>query len=292
MKAIDKLREVVLSLEDSGIESAAQDAEILLRHGLHMGTVEIYRDNPILDNEQIQSIETLVQRRREREPLHYILGFVEFLGLKLLVGPGVLIPRPETEFMAEQAIKTVHRQPSKINRGKVLDVCTGTGCLALAVAKEFSGYTVCGTDISCVALNYATLNAEMNGIRNVSFLNGSLYQPLEKSHDNHCVPLQFDLIVSNPPYIKRNEINTLQPEIKNWEPVSALDGGPDGLIFFRELIPASRRYLKKNGLIMLELGLEQHNSVAAILDSEGFTQIKIIKDYAGIERIILAQCRK
>jgi release factor glutamine methyltransferase len=194
--------------------------------------------------------------------------------------------------MAEQVIKAVKRQQTEGSSTKILDICTGSGCLALAVAREFPDGTMCGTDISEIALDYAHLNAEINRIRNVSFLKGSLFQPFEEMGNIPCQPVQFDFIISNPPYIQRDEIKELQPEVKNWEPVVALDGGQDGLDFFRELIPASKRFLNRNGIIMFELGEKQSDRVADLLVSEGFHEVETVEDYAGIERFIKARCRK
>ncbi len=312
MKAIDKIREVAKSFEGSGIEAAEKEAEILIRHGLGMSTLEIYRDNPELTEKQTHTMEDALKRRLHREPLQYIVGFEYFLDLKIIVYPGVLIPRPETEFMAEQAIRAVRSQKSEVRSQKlpppcpplvrggwggnhlslnVLDLCTGSGGLALALAKEFTHCKVYGTDISEVAIECANKNAEINGIRNVIFLKGDLFEPVEKLTSHFSFPT-FDLIISNPPYIKTDDIKNLQPEIKYWEPIRALDGGKDGLDFYRGIIPSARRFLKDNGLIMLELGCGQSGEVTDILKSAGYSHIEIIKDYAGIERIIKATWKR
>jgi len=316
MKAIDKLKEITKCLKGHGIGTPEKEAEILVRRSLDIDTVRIYRDNPEFSEGQIKTLEALLRRRLGREPLQYILGYEEFLGLKLKVGPGVLIPRPETEFMAEQAIKTVKREALSVKRkGKnakpqipqselnpsrithhaslsILDVGTGSGCLALAIAKEFPDFEVYGTDISEIAIEYANKNSEINGIKNATFLKGNLFEPIERLFTIHCSLFIFDLIISNPPYIKTNNIKTLQPEIKYWEPVAALDGGLDGLDFYRELIPAATRFLKDDGVIMLELGYGQSSTVADMFESSGYAQVEIIKDYAGIERIIKATWRR
>lgn len=314
MKTINKLKEAAKFLESCGIEAPGKEAEIFVREGLDINTVETYRDNPELSKEQIRTLEYMLKRRVRHEPLQYILGYEEFLGLKLLVGPGVLIPRPETEFMAEQAIKTVksyklkvkseNKDSSLVTRHSslsILDLCTGSGCLALALAKEFPDFEIYGTDISEIAIGYARRNAEINNIKNAAFLTGALFQPFKKIDTDYCLPFSsldnsisnptgfaFDLIISNPPYIRTDDIKGLQPEVKDWEPAIALDGGTDGLDFYRELIPAARYFLKDNGLIILELGNGQSSRVAEIIESSGYTHIEIIKDYAGIERIIQA----
>lgn len=298
MKAIEKLREVTKTLKISGIEHAEKEAEMLLRHSLDFSAIEIYRDNPELSERHIKTVERVLERRCRREPFQYITGYVDFFGQKLLVGSAVLIPRPETELMAEQAVKrlTVHS-----SRFTVLDLCTGCGCLALALAKEFPEAQVYGSDKSDAAIGYAKKNAEINGIKNVTFLTGSLFEPLEKlsnprpefgSKTVNCQLLTFDLIISNPPYVKTDDIQFLQPEIKDWEPVSSLDGGSDGLDFYRELIPSARHFLKNEGLLMVETGAGQSCAVTDIMESSEYKHIEIIKDYAGIERIILARWKK
>jgi release factor glutamine methyltransferase len=296
MKALDTIREITRSLKVKGIESAKQEAEIFIRYGLDINAVEIYRDNPPLTKEQIGSAEKMVERRSRREPLQYIIGYEEFLGLKLIVGPGVLIPRPETELMADHAIQQItdHRSQITDHRSQftVLDVCTGSGCLALAVAREFPYAEVYGSDISGTAIQYAKKNAETNGIKNVKFLTGSLFEPPGKLSAVNRQQLMFDLIISNPPYIRRDDIQCLQSEIRDWEPLIALDGGADGLDFYRELIPAAGDYLKKDGLVMFELGRGQAESVADMLTSSGYYQIETIEDLAGIERIIQARWKR
>jgi len=297
MKAIDKLKEITGCLKGHGIETPEKEAEILLKHTLGTDTVGIYRDNPELSQEQLDSLERILNRRLRHEPLQYILGYEEFLGLKILVGPGVLIPRPETEFMAEQAIKRLTVNGSRLT---VLDLCTGSGCLALALARAFPDADVYGIDISEIAIEYAKKNAEINGIKNVTFLRGNLFEPIEKRFTVHGLRraqssrsrFTADLIISNPPYIRTDDIKTLQPEIKYWEPLSALDGGVDGLDFYRKLIPVATQFLKDDGLIILELGYDQPSTVADVFKSSGYTEVEIIKDYAGIKRVIKANWRR
>ncbi len=282
MKAIDKLKEVTKFFNGSNIESAEKEAEFLIRHSSGINTVEMYRDNPALEEGQIDDISRLISRRALREPLQYIIGYVEFLSLRIAVGEGVLIPRPETEFMAEQAVKrfTIHG-----SRFTVLDLCTGSGCLALALAKEFPDSQIYGIDISDAAIGYAKKNAEINSTENAIFLRGDLFGPLSPEAPGQL----FDFIISNPPYIRTNDIKSLQPEIREWEPLNALDGGPDGLNFYRKIIPQARHFLKDNGVLMLELGAGYMHEVTGMLEYAGYTQIEGIKDYTGIERIVIAQ---
>ncbi len=281
MKALDKLRKLSEALAVPGIESAAKEAELIIRHGLDLRLVDLYRDNPELSDEQIKGLDDIADRRRSREPLQYILGQTEFLDLKIMVGPGVLIPRPETELMAERAVKTLSCQQTTNDEQRltILDLCTGSGCLALALAREFPEAHVFGVDISDDALAYARQNAEVNEIANVEFIKGHLFEPVAEIG-------RFDFIISNPPYIKNEDIQTLQPEIKNWEPLNALEGGDDGMDFYREIVLQAHSRLNDGVILMFELGDGCSDTVAGLFRQTGYKQVEIIKDYAGIYRII------
>jgi release factor glutamine methyltransferase len=287
MKALDKLKEATELLEQYGIEDANREAEIIITYCLGIDRTVLYRDNPEISKEALERIDELLRRRAKREPLQYILGYVDFYGLKIKVGKGVLIPRPETEILAEIAIETVKREALSVMR--ILDLCTGSGCLAITLAKEFPAAKVYGTDISNVAIQYAEENARANRIANVTFLEGSLFEPIKRLPAVDCPLFAFDLIVSNPPYIKRDDIKNLQLEIKDWEPVEALDGGEDGFDYYRNIIPEVKGYLKRGGYLILEIGAGQSEEVIKIAKDAGFRNISLIKDYAGIERIFVAK---
>jgi release factor glutamine methyltransferase len=199
------------------------------------------------------------------------------MDLTLEVGDGVLIPRPETELMAEHALK-------KRGAQTILDLCTGSGCLALALARGNISSQIYGVDISDVAVGYAKRNALRNNISNVTFLQGDLFDPFKEDE-------LFDLIISNPPYIRSGDIVALQPEIREWESKTALDGGEDGLDFYRRIIPSARGYLKDRGMLMLEIGVGQSDDTAEMIKSAGYSCFRIIKDYNGIERIVEAEWR-
>jgi release factor glutamine methyltransferase len=287
MRALDKLREAKELLEQYGIEDANREAEIIITHCLGIDRTVLYRDNIEISKEELEKIDGFLKMRSKREPLQYILGYVDFYGLKIKVGKGVLIPRPETEILAEVAIETVKREALSVMR--ILDLCTGSGCLALALAKEFPAAKVYGTDISKLAIQYAEENARINRIGNVTFLEGSLFEPIKKLPTVDCPLFTFDLIVSNPPYIKRDDIKNLQLEIKNWEPVEALDGGEDGLDYYRAIIQEAKGYLKREGFLIFEIGAGQSEEVRKIAKDADFGNISLIKDYAGIERIFVAR---
>ncbi len=292
MRALEGLRGISVSLNKCGIEEPYKEAVTIVSEVMGLEKVSLYRDNPLLSSEQEAEIREAVERRWRGEPLQYIIGFVDFCGLKIKVGPGVLIPRPESELIVEKAIKTVDGLRSRVpcegsedirrptgDRGlRILDLCTGSGCLALALARGIPESYVFGTDISEEALDYAVMNAEINGIINAVFVKGDLYEPLD------C--LRFDLVVSNPPYIRKGEIADLAPEIREWEPVSALDGGEDGIFFYRSILDGARDHLAEEGSLILEMGHDEAGDVTHIAHEAGFRTVSLVKDYAGIERVL------
>jgi len=278
MTAIDKLKEISAFLASKGIEDSAKEAEILITETLHIDSSEIYIGNLEITEEISGHIDSLAARRAEREPLQYIIGYVEFYGLKINVGKGILIPRPETELLVEKTIKQLKKRFTVHGlRFMVLDLCTGSGCIALALAKHFPDSIVYGIDKSNVAIEYATSNAIENNIKNAYFIKGDLFKPVRNK--------KFDCIVSNPPYIKTSGIQGLQKEIKDYEPVEALDGGEDGLDFYRKILNRAGDYLSVRGVIIFEIGFGQADNVLLIARSAGFSDIRFIEDYAGIKRI-------
>ena len=293
MTALDKIKEVSALLESKGIENAAKEAETFITETLQIDASRLYAESLGLSEDEARQIDALVSRRAQREPLQYILGHVEFYGLKINVGKGVLIPRPETELLAEEVIKAISNQLLAISEKKIssccqlniLDLCTGSGCLALALAKNFPDAKVIGTDISAPAIKYARENAKLNNINNATFFKGSLYEPLNQLIS--AMPLKFDIVVSNPPYIRSNDIFDLEPEVSKWEPKNALDGGEDGLRYYRDILKDARKYLMPGGSIFLEVGEGQACEVSEIAAGNFFRRISVIKDYAGIERIVV-----
>ncbi len=282
MRLLDALRSSTEYLEKAGIEDAFADSEILALHAAGADRLEAYMENPEIPKGTLAKIRRLVKRRAKGEPVQYIVGHIEFLGLKIHVGKGVLIPRPETELLVEEAIKTAGRGGVTPPLLRILDLCTGSGCIALAIAKSFPDADVYGTDVSKTALRYAKKNARENGVENAAFLQGSLFSPLKPD-------IYFDLIVSNPPYVRRSDIEGLQREIKEWEPSEALDGGVEGLDFDRRIFADARGHLCQGGKIIVELGFGQAMDVEAIALGLGFKNIEVKKDYAGIERILKAE---
>jgi release factor glutamine methyltransferase len=303
MKALSKIRDVSRILSLRGIESAEKEAQLLIVHFLGIDPVSLYRDNPEVHDDESMEIDAMVARRTRREPLQYILGHVDFLGVRISLGRDVLVPRPETEMMAEYAVNVIRvlvsgirgkgtnngqrrtfdapRSTFDVRRLTILDLCTGSGCIALALAKEFPDARVYGVDVSQAALGYAGKNALQNGIGNANFLCGSMFGAIRGDR-------RFDVIIANPPYIPSSDIRSLDPEIRQWEPLSALDGGPDGLDAYRSIVPRAGNFLKNNGILILELGTGLARHVSGMAQDAGFSGIEITKDLAGIERIFRA----
>ena len=293
MRLLDIIKSSSDYLEGAGVADPLVDAELLVLHAAGMERLRAYIDNPEIDRSLRSKINRLVTRRASGEPLQYIVGHVDFLGLDIRVGRGVLIPRPETELLVEEAIRTVKSKALSVKRSEktpsaishqplaILDLCTGSGCIALAIAKEFPAARLYATDLSAKAIKYAKQNAEGNGIENITFLKGSLFGPVEED-------MAFDLITANPPYIRTSDISGLQREVREWEPVDALDGGADGLDFYREILSKASGYLKADGCILFELGFGQAEAVREIAEGSGFKKLTILKDFAGIDRVLKA----
>ncbi len=276
MRLLDLLRKSTDRLGAAGIEDALPDAEMLVFDAVKMERLDAYMDNPEITGADSAKAGRLIKRRIKGEPVQYIIGHVEFHGLFIRVGKGVLIPRPETELLVEEVIRTV-----KSDSRTLLDLCTGTGCIALSLARQFPEAQVYGTDLSKKALEYARKNAETNRVKNVRFVQGSLFGPVKGR--------TFDIITANPPYIRTGEIETLQREVRDWEPVAALDGGSDGMDFYRAILASAGSHLNPGGFIFLELGYDQAEGVKEIARNEGFREITVINDYAGIGRILKAR---
>lgn len=221
--------------------------------------------------EQRNEFEGLLRKRAEHVPLQYITGEQEFMGLTFHVNSNVLIPRQDTETLVEAALKVV--QPGM----KVLDMCTGSGCILISIMKNAHGISGYGYDISKQAVIVAKENAKLNDVTAV-FERSNLFEDVVKE--------KFDMIVSNPPYIPSDEIATLMPEVAQFEPQQALDGKEDGLYFYRKIIAGCRDYLAENGSIFFEIGYNQGDAVSAMLKEAGFANVSVIKDLAGNDRVI------
>lgn len=268
------LRQAVNSLAAAEVPDAEVDAWYLFEHvtGMNRAAYFLNMEEELSDAKQ-EEFATLVKRRCERIPLQYITGSQEFMGFSFLVSPSTLIPRQDTEILVEEV--------SNHAEGKrVLDLCTGTGCILLSLAKLCQLAKAVGTDISAEAVETAKKNAERLQTE-AEFYCGDLFDAVPQGE-------QFDIIVSNPPYIPSAVIDTLMPEVKGHEPMSALDGDTDGLKFYREIIKNASKYLNRNGQIFFEIGCEQSADVSALLMENGFENVRVMKDLAGLDRVVSA----
>ena len=257
------------------------EAELVLTHVLNCDRLSLYLNKDIdLGEDKSLLISSILKRRIKGEPVQYILGTTEFMGLEFKVDKRVLIPRPETEILVEAAIEAI--KESGITSPEILDLGTGSGCIAISLAKNIPDCKITATDISPEALEVATRNAYLNQVQ-IEFMRSDLFAALG--------PQRFDLIISNPPYVSTQELNTLAKEI-SFEPVLALEAGFDGLDFYRRIISQAAGWLKEGGLLVFEVGQNQAGRVRDMLRwREKFDDVSIIKDYNNIQRVVIAKKR-
>ncbi len=282
---IQLLNETQKYFEKKGIETARLDAEILLAFSLKKERINLYIDfeSPVNDKE-LSGFRELVKRRAKREPVAYITGFKEFWSVKLKVTDAVLIPRPETEMIVEQAVKLINGYSQSDQKIAAIDVGTGSGAISIAMAKEFRNISIISVDISISALKIAKKNIKLNGFSERVF--PVCADSINGFKDKEC----FDFIFSNPPYVVKSDISGLQPEIAEYEPFIAFDGGSDGLDFYRNNLQRFGALLKPGGYTVLEIGEDQAGFVSCLFDESGFfEEISVVKDYASKDRVITAR---
>lgn len=269
-------------LDQTGIENAAQESRWLVGHALGLEPHQLVSqaEQPVPPEQRTQA-ESLVARRAAREPLQYILGTQEFCGLEFFVSPAVLIPRPETEVLLQEALRAVD-----LNKNSVMvDVGTGSGCVAVTLATIVQQARILAVDRSPEALAAAKANAERQTVADrIEFIEGDLLSPLR----DRGLTGQVDVIVSNPPYIAESDWAGLQPEIRDFEPRSALVSGPTGTEFHERLLRESKEYLVPGGSLVMEIGQGQRPAIQKMAEQlGGYTPIETAKDGAGIERIVI-----
>lgn len=261
-------------LTQAGIDEAELDTGYILEYitGLNSAQYFIHSED-IIEKNKAEEFFRLIERRSKRIPLSYVIGTRDFFGLTFKVDENVLIPEQETELLVEEVIKH--------SEGKsVLDMCTGSGCIAISIALFGKPSKVAASDISEKALKVARENAKSLKAGEISFIQGDMFENVTD---------KFDIIVSNPPYIETGEIDELMPEVRDYIPRLALDGDIDGLKFYRIISKEAVKKLNKNGRIFYEIGYNQSRAVASILLENGFTDVKIMKDYSGLDRIVMAK---
>jgi release factor glutamine methyltransferase len=260
-------------------DNPRKEIEILLQDILECTGIDLYlRFEEPLTKIQLVKLREWVQRRKNREPIQYIVGKTGFYNLILNVTPDVFIPRPESERLVEVLLETVDRK-SIIS---IIDIGTGSGCLALALGQELPDVTITGIDNSAKAIEIAKLNAETLKIKNVNFLQIDLFK--------NKIEGEYDIIISNPPYISKKEIESLMPEIKNFEPHSALTDSANGLTFYDKISEISRGIVNSNGWLFLEVGLGEHpKNAMQLFSNENFKNVELVKDYNDDDRVLRAQ---
>jgi release factor glutamine methyltransferase len=270
-------------LHSHRVPEASANAEFLLSHLVGYKRLELYvRGDSVLTAGMCEQYKSLLDRRAKREPLPYLIGEQEFAGLRLKVTPDVLIPRPETELLVRKATLWISRMGSK----SVIDVGTGSGGIAISMARSFPHLKVYAVDICPRALKVARENGRINEVLGqVRWVQGDLLTP-DPVSGLRTLPM-VDAIISNPPYVARETLETLTPEVRA-EPRAALDGGPGGTEVIERLIVAAPAKLKKGGFLLLEFGFGQAPAVQSFLKANGFSDIRIEKDHAGIERFAFA----
>lgn len=258
-------------LAAAGIEEAKLDARLLLEElcGTDRNDLLVHGDRPVTEQQE-NSYVNYIELRSRHIPLQHITGYQEFMGLRFKVTPDVLIPRQDTETLVEEVLKNLH------DGMRILDLCTGSGCILLSLLRYSNDCVGIGADLSKKALAVAEENAGSLGLT-AEFVQGDLFEP---------VTGKFEIIVSNPPYIPSNVIPTLMEEVREHDPLMALDGKEDGLYFYREITGKASEYLYPGGMLFLEIGCEQAGAVTELMKNAGYRDVTVCKDLAGLDRVV------
>lgn len=268
-------------LEQAGLPDAALDARFLLEEvcGTNLQTLLVFPEKKVTEEEANQ-YRAFVQRRKDREPTAMILGEWDFMGLTFRLNKSTLIPEQDTEVLVETALEELKRRGPGEAPLRILDLCTGSGCILLSLLHELRNADGLGTDLSEEALEAARENAVRLGLQErAAFRQGDLWEPVGDE--------RFDLIVSNPPYVPTDVIPTLEPEVRCGEPYAALDGGEDGLVFYRRILKEAAGHLKPSGIIIVESGFDEAAQIAALMQDQKLRGIRTVKDYGGLDRVVL-----
>jgi release factor glutamine methyltransferase len=261
-----------------GIESPRLDAELIVAFALGIDRMRVILDaNRPLEGEELAKLRDLVKRRRAHEPIAYLRGEREFYGLRFRVDSRVLVPRPDTETLVDVALARSRHVSLSM---RLLDLCTGSGCVAIAMARQRPTSTVVASDVSPDALAVARENAYRLGAYNVELVSGDLFEPFRAR------PRKFDVITANPPYVATAEIDTLMPDVREFEPRLALDGGEDGLAIVRRIVEQAPEHLVAGGLLALEIGAGEADTTRALFEARGFREVRADRDIARIERVV------
>jgi len=282
LRLLDLLKSSEKQLHAVGIESARREAEWLLAAMLNTDRTNLYMmyERRLQAGER-EKFDEFLSRRLKREPLQYILGVCEFYGFEFVVSPAVLIPRPETELLVEKVVELA----SNFSSPRIIDLGTGSGCIAVSLAKLIANARLVATDISTATLEIAQKNARRLGVADrIEIRLADMTQPEAFSSSE-----SFDIVVSNPPYVLETERASLQPEIREWEPAAALYVGEDGLKFYRSIIDYCHRHLRAGGWVACEMASQRSSAIAGLFREAGFHHVQILKDLGGLERHIIGR---
>ncbi len=288
LNIIKAMKKAQTQLDEAGIESGQLEAGMLMAHLMGCERTYLYLDRErVLSPQQIQDYFNMVKMRVQRTPIHYIIGYREFMGLKFYVNENVLIPRPDTEVLVEYVINYCKNVGDHFF--KILDMGTGSGAIAVSLAKYIENCKVTAIDIDDQALLVAKKNGTAHGVGDrIEFIQGDLFYPLKDKEDN----LKFHIMVSNPPYIPTADIEELEVQVKDYEPLKALDGGREGLDYYRRLAKEAPKFLYDDGLWAVEVGYNQAHQVGDILRDQGcYHNIEFIKDLSGYNRVVVARMK-
>jgi len=280
MRIIDLINAASSHLQGKGFDNARLEVELLLGSVLGLSRIGLYMEfERSLSGEEVEEFRRLYRRRLSHEPLQYIIGSAGFREIEVQTDRRGLIPRPETELLVQAAVDFLRGRPEPL----VADLGTGTGVIAISVAYEIPGARVVAVDVSDEALLLTERNARRAGVaESIVLVSGDMLEGI----GGHG---PFDAVLSNPPYVKTGDIETLQPEIRDYEPRAALDGGPDGMKYLGMIARGAHEYLKPGGLLLLECGADQARETAEILSGTGrYSVVEIIKDLAGMDRVVKA----
>ncbi len=271
-------REAVEYLVGAGIEEASLDARLLLEHvcGTDRNTLLAHGEREVTEAEY-EKYSHLIAERVRHVPLQHLTGEQEFMGLTFVVNNKVLVPRQDTEVLVEEVMRNLH------DGMRILDMCTGSGCILLSLLQYSNDCAGVGVDLSAEALavageNYRHLQESRPEMK-ASFIESDLFAKVRKEE-------RYEIIVSNPPYIRTDVIDTLMPEVREHEPLMALDGRADGLYFYREITGQAKEYLQSGGMLFYEIGYDQAEDVCRIMAKEGFREVAVVKDFAGLDRVV------
>ena len=265
----------VKRLEEAGIDEAKLDARLLLEYICHTdrNALLVHGDSERNEMEE-QFYRMCIDKRASRIPLQHITGEQEFMGLAFRVNEHTLIPRQDTEILVEEGMRRM------FDGMRILDMCTGSGCILLSLLKYSNECEGTGVDISEEALKVAGENAKRLGI-DAEFIQGDLFENVPEK--------KYDMLISNPPYIETAVIETLMPEVREHEPMQALDGMEDGLFFYRRIVEKAGEFLVNGGWLLFEIGYNQGEAVTELMTAQGFENVEVVKDYAGLDRVVLGQ---